>query len=517
MKWLLTLSLLLSFSAFAMTPKEFNKLSLEKRALILGEYKKFLLEYSKTVEITSAKPSNFFEFIESAYAAQYDCLYAGWPSTRVNGLCSTPRSNPAFQRESCGAGQMPCQPFLFGRGVCTPNATKEQKRSAFANCQKRFEEMGRSLRDVVEIVSDPENLNDAADLFELINRICTTGAQASTAMCANLKSRVADIVSAAVPRAFEKRDVVEAERNAVGTRAPDIRRPDAVTVAAESAGNVEALIRDLNDNTRCIACEAIREQTTDEPDTGPDPVETPQVATPGPATAFPRIWSGYDLAACGGSRGSPGGYDIKNLGSCQGNERVDAGYVFRPGPGNQFTNVQTRYPGGSQPGRFWELASRNQAFNETYLVMEEYGGGPDSHNVKSYMFLLPRTTVPSVRTEGNNIIATLPTGETVTMDKTTKEIKSGALTEGAIDLNTDRFQRRPPNINYNGTGISIRLDHRFEHPLTGTATATVKQGSKTCSIPRTAILDDEGRLKTETDAALVAVLNQSCRGGGFRL
>lgn len=187
------------------------------------------------------------------------------------------------------------------------------------------------------------------------------------------------------------------------------------------------------------------------------------------------------------------------------------------GNGHSHTNVQTRYPGGSNPGRFWELVSRNSAFNETYLMMEEYGGGPDSHNVKSFMFVIPRVTVPSVRVEGNNLIATLATGETVTMDKNTREIRSGALSEGPIDLNTDRFQRRPPNIHYSGTGISIRLDHRFEHPLTSSQTATVKQGNKTCTIPRASLFNSEGKLLTTSDAALLAVLNQGCRGGGFTL
>jgi hypothetical protein len=149
--------------------------------------------------------------------------------------------------------------------------------------------------------------------------------------------------------------------------------------------------------------------------------------------------------------------------------------------------------------------------------MEETAGGPDSHNVKSYMFVIPRVTVPSTRVEGNNIITTLATGETVTMDKTSRAILSGALTEGPIDLNTDRFQRKPPNIHYSGTGISIRLNHRYEHPLLSSETAVVKQGSKTCNVPRTAILDSQGKMKTNSDAALLAVINQHCRGGGFRL
>lgn len=532
MKWLLfLLSLLMSFSSFAISHKEFVKLPRESREKIMLAYRSFIGEYQKTIELSSVRKMNFPEFIQSAYAADYDCIYGGWPSNRINGLCSLPRSNPAFQRESCGAQQMPCQPLLFGRGVCVPSATRQQRNSSFANCQRQSSSMGRSIADVVEYISDPELSTEADELFRLVDEICTSGAQATTGMCRILKDRVASIKSERTP--------VEETRANVEDQSPE----DALLLATQNASSVEQLIQNLNTTTTCIACEALREQTTDEPEKAPVitpplqpeehlvveqprlPEESAQIApeeAPQPQTdgriPFPRIESGYDLATCGGTRGNPLGYEEKYLFNCSGgSERIPAGMAFRPGEGHPYMNVETRYPGGSKPGRFWEIDSRNQALNETYLMMEEYGGGPDSHNVKSFMFLLPRVTVPSVRAEGNNLIATLPTGETVTMDKTSKAITSGALTEGPIDLNTDRFQRRPPNINYTGSGISIRLDHRYEHPLTGSTTATVKQGSKTCTIQRTAILDEEGKLRTTSDAAFLAVINQNCRGGGFTL
>jgi hypothetical protein len=367
--------------------------------------------------------------------------------------------------------------------------------------------MGRTLANVVEYISDPEVSQDADELFRLVDEICRTGAQASTPMCANLKRRVEEIKNRRQPPVAAQAVVPRAEPR------------QALTVAVEDAAQITSTVQELNTTTRCESCEAQRVATVDEPERRQERVE-PQAADPGPTTAFPRIESGYTLSSCGSNRGTNDGYGIKFVKNCQGNDPgVQAGYNFTSHALTHphLAGIQSPYPGNGKPARFWDSISRNSALNETYLVMEETAGGPDSHNVKSYMFIIPRVTVPSVRVEGDNIITTLATGETVTMNKNSRAIISGALTEGPIDLNTDRFRRRPPNIHYSGTGISIRLDHRFEHPLVGSQTATVKQGSRTCTIPRASLFNADGKLMTTSDAALLAVLNQGCRGGGFRL
>lgn len=493
----------MSLSSYAISHKEFVELDRGSREEIIKAYKGFLSEYSKSVEVSSTEKLSFPEFIETAYAAEANCLYGGWPSKRVNGYCSLPLSNPSFKRESCGQGQMPCQPLLFGRGVCVGAATREQRRSAFANCQRKFESMGRNLASVVEYISDPELSQEADELFKLVDEICKSGAQASTPMCRNLEN------------------LVEKTRNnrkapaPVKALIPKPKPEQALTMAVESANSIEKSVQDLNSKTHCESCEAQKLATVDEPKISKP--EKNHHAGPVTHTAFPRLNSGYDLAACSSTRGTNDGYEVKSIGDCNSKEKVSAGYVFRPGTGHPHTNVQSPYPGGGKPARLWEMASRNEAFNESYLVMEELAGGPDSHDVKSYMFVIPRVTVPSVKVEGSNIIATLATGETVTMDKATRAITSGALTEGPLDLTTDRFKRRPPNIHYSGKGISIRLDHRYEHPLTSSQTATVKQGNKKCTIPRASLFDSEGKLLTSSDSALLAVLNKGCSGGGFVL
>ena len=521
MKWILSLTLFVSFSASAISHKEFVKLPRDNREQIMKAYQDFLKEYSKTIELSSAQKFKLPEFIETAHATgEANCFFAGWPSQRVNNRCSTP-SSPSFQRESCGSGQMPCQPMLFGRGMCVSSGSSEQRNRAYSSCVNKFHSENRSLASVVEYISDPQIAQEADELFRLADEVCTSGAQATTGMCTILKARVAAI--------REARGLVPSPAVArVLTPTPEA----ALVVAARDAGQVTGAVADLNGATRCLTCEAQREQTVDEPIRGParraPPEEEVAVGpiaepTPGPAGAYPRITSGYTLASCGSGQGTNDGYNIRRVTNCQNGDRgAPAGWTFTQDPATHpmLQGLRSPYP-GSTGGvtRFWEMVSRNEAFNETYLVIEEASGGPDSHNVKSYMFIIPRTTVPSVRVEGENIITTLPTGETVTMNKRSRAIISGALTEGPVDMGTDRFTRRPPNINYSGTGISIRLNHRFEHPLTSSETATVKQGNRSCNVPRTALFDSEGNMKSTTDASLVAVLNSSCRtpGAPFRI
>ncbi|MFL5784363.1 MAG: hypothetical protein ACJ76H_07145, partial [Bacteriovoracaceae bacterium] len=420
MKCFILLALIFSSSAFAISHKEFVKLPRAQREKIIVEYKNFLREYSKTVEVASIIPLSFPQFIEAAYASDADCVYGGWPSHRVKGLCSLPRTNPAFQKESCGEGEMPCQPLLFSRGVCVPNLTRAQKRSAFANCEKKTEEMGKKISDVVEYISDPEVSQEADELFRLVDEICKTGAQASTPMCRNLRARVAEI-KAARPKVTERRP----------PQTPPQTPQVALTVAATGLSQVNRVVSDLNSTTRCETCDAMRANTVDEPER--TPAATTPLPEPIPAnnTSYPRINSEFDLADCEGLNGTTNGYFIGYIHKCSNkNDDIPSGWTFYQTDQDQYLNVQSPYPNGAAPTRKLSMVSINNAFNETYLNIEETGGGPDSHDVKSYMFVIPRKTVPSVRTEGNNLILTLPTGETVTMDKNSRAILGGPLTEG---------------------------------------------------------------------------------------
>ncbi len=229
--------------------------------------------------------------------------------------------------------------------------------------------------------------------------------------------------------------------------------------------------------------------------------------------AFLLVNSGIPVAC--GSGTSRDGYEETRIMDCtRDNREYPSGFRFRAQHENPFTaDARSPYANGSKPGRMIEFVSRNHALNETYLYMSDTAGGPDSHDQKSVMFLLPRSVIPSVQTIGNEVHVTMSTGEKVVFDKRTNQIKSGALREGPLDLTADRFRRQPPNVQYSGTGVSIKLSHRFEDPLQFTETAEVKQGSRSCRVPRATLLDTQGKLKTQNDRELMRVLNQSCPSG----
>ncbi len=229
-----------------------------------------------------------------------------------------------------------------------------------------------------------------------------------------------------------------------------------------------------------------------------------------PSPAFTSVRSGIPVA-CGGN--SPrDGYSLSTVVDCtRDNKEYPGGIMVRAKAGHPYIgNARSLYPDGGPVERSIEFVSRNGALNETYLRLEDLAGGPDSHDMKSKIFLLPRKNIPQVETRGEDVFVKMSTGEQVVFDKRTGAIKSGALREGPIDLTTDRFRRTPPNVQYTGTGISIRLNHRFEEPTISSVSAEVKQGGRSCTIPRAQLFDVRGQLISTSDAQFVQAINQSC-------
>ena len=232
--------------------------------------------------------------------------------------------------------------------------------------------------------------------------------------------------------------------------------------------------------------------------------------------AFSQVTSGIPIACASSS--SRDGYEEMNVVDCTRDNRVyPGGYRFRARDGHPLISARSPYPNGGPPGRVIEFWSRDNSLNETYLYLNDTAGGPDSHDMKSAMFILPRKVIPSVRVNGNDVEMTMTTGEKVVFDKRTSAIKSGALREGPSDLTTDRFRRQSPNVHYSGSGISVRLNHRYLDPLLSGETAEIKQGNKTCRVQRSILFDNNGKLKSQSDAQFVRAINQNCPDQGFRI
>jgi hypothetical protein len=144
-----------------------------------------------------------------------------------------------------------------------------------------------------------------------------------------------------------------------------------------------------------------------------------------------------------------------------------------------------------------ELHSTQNALNDTYLSISD-----TSSKVVSTIFILPRRVLPSVLEDEETLKVTLPTGEQVIMDKNTRKILTGAMTEAGPA--------------YSGTGISIRLEAEGE-PQKKAESAVIKQGDKTCTIPRTKLFSNEGRLASNSDSELHRTIKLACPGILFTL
>lgn len=226
---------------------------------------------------------------------------------------------------------------------------------------------------------------------------------------------------------------------------------------------------------------------------------------------YPRLETGI-ARICGVSQ-EEDGFEKRYIFNCKEDyskdTRIPAGYGFSSKAGHPYTQVRSPYPRG-KVARSIDMISRNHALNETYLYIIDFAGGPDSHDMKSVIYLLPRTDIPTVNVIGNEVELLLPTGERANFDAETGAIKGGVLKEGPLDLTKDYRKRRAPNVHYTGDFISIRLDHAFEEPTIGSATALVQQKEKSCTIARSKLFSKQGKLLTKSDDELLEVLNAEC-------
>jgi len=160
--------------------------------------------------------------------------------------------------------------------------------------------------------------------------------------------------------------------------------------------------------------------------------------------------------------------------------------------------------------REWKFISRDDSKRETFLwITDEAGSGKLSERMDTMIVFIPRKVKPSIKLIGEEVHVSLATGESIVFDKKTKVVKSGVLKEGKVDLNPDRFKRKFAPINYEGSGIALRIDHRGEDPRVFAKMVSISQKGKNCQIPR-AELWDNVNFKFSDDSKLVEFLNKKC-------
>lgn len=181
--------------------------------------------------------------------------------------------------------------------------------------------------------------------------------------------------------------------------------------------------------------------------------------------------------------------------------------------------------------RTFQFQFDDRARSDMKIMVVDAPDDTTSHTTYSIMLFFPRSVLPSIKKEGNELHVTLPNKEIVKYDATTKEVIGGVFTEGKMAQGGNK-KALPPNIKYTGNGVMIRADKSGDLPYgdiensrgraPSITIATVsKKGFKDCKIPSKDIwyTDYEKSnvlIKPEyaTDAGLDSFIKKKC---GFSL
>lgn len=149
-----------------------------------------------------------------------------------------------------------------------------------------------------------------------------------------------------------------------------------------------------------------------------------------------------------------------------------------------------------KPGFFvsrdFEFTFEGVARSDMGLLVWDSPDDNESHGHLKLMTFFPRDIMPAIRYESDSekdiMIVTLPTREEVIFNGKTREIISGALSEGPI-RQTSSGAAMSPDVQYTGSGVVVEASALANWPVgfEGEASAKMvtikKKGFKTCSVP----------------------------------
>jgi hypothetical protein len=185
-------------------------------------------------------------------------------------------------------------------------------------------------------------------------------------------------------------------------------------------------------------------------------------------------------------------------------------------------------PGGG-PDRGFSFNFTSRARQDIYLDITDAPTDRLSELMSSYFYFFPRKYIPAIKVLDDKFIVTLPTGEEVEFNGSSKEIVGGVLKEGLpIDQGPDRFKRKFPDIKYTGSGVMLRADRRGEDPRIASNGAiptakAIKVSSDNCSvskpceclIPKTKLWEQGGQVHFlfKSDEEFNNFLKSQCKFG----
>jgi hypothetical protein len=476
------------FAGELITLQEFQKLDAKKQVQILKAYKAFVKEVLKNENETEELTAKIRLFlIDQAFAADtFNCFYAGWPSlkktTTTNGqkktYCSSPmKSNPQYKKlsESCGKGEMLCQPVLFGSYVCIDVKTQAQRNAAFSQCQKKFEKSGKTMEDLSKELSKADVAPLADELFALVHDICKSGFQSKSGMCTNLKKNVAAIQANKTSTV----KVVDAGKEVVD----EVLKTEIIK-SVEKVKDVRIETVDVNRKITCTQCEQMKKIEQD------DEVRFPYEAS-GPIDQ--SLTTAKDYCA-GGQKGTElekyfqsaystpddeVGVNITYLEKSKNtaNRTVNGHDVDADKMGKSYTYIED---GVEYPVDEMELMYPTRSYQQEFLgrgkevtfeiidspIREEFVNKKLTQRFRStdmritqYAFF-PRTLIPAIKKRDDKLIMKLTTGEDIVIDAKTGRIAGGVAKDVAPK---NQIEVRPTNkrtfpdsdFSYQGEGLYI--------------------------------------------------------------
>lgn len=519
-KLITVLLFLCSFSSWSQTSTgrhAWKVTSKYGKVQLLSGYQAFYNELSQkeaaTYEEWKLRQTTMWNlFINEAWATEgMNCIYAGWPSKRVSNLCSSPgRNNPDYDNGNCSANQMHCQPMMFGKGLCVPTGTQQQRSLAFSNCTKKFAASKKTMEDVVNEVKADNKEAQLLELMDFADKICTEGKQASTPMCRNLKATVEKLRHFDVKVKEEKKPEIKTEETKPDETKTEEKKPDETEIVVKTEPIVvidgekitdEEQKKVLIDSVELVnkGIVEIKEEVSIidcPPETKGKPFdrEEPRPINLEYTTTRPGTDPAWDMTYKKDMNEAdlrPTGFVLTNVGP-----NKMAGTPLDP---------------EEKVMREWRFVSDDNSQQESYLwVTDDAGSGRLSQLMESVVMLVPRKMKPDVAVINGDVHVTLATGEKVVFDKETKEVKAGVIKERPVDLNPDRFNRKPAPLDYNGTGISIRVDRRGEDPRLIKGNAVITQNGKKCEVPAGQLWSGDTSFRYKNDNDLVNFLNRKC-------
>ncbi len=494
-------------SAFASPGREaWKEADLAGKIFLLEEYKVFYQEIGKTESLADFEAQASFRwnefFMSSAWASEnLNCFYAGWPSRRVNNVCSSPaRNNPDYQVGACSSGELQCQPLFFGKDLCAPVRTQAERNSAFANCERKFQESGRSPTDVISEIQAGGKEPALLELIGAADRICGEGQQQGSGICRRIQAAV-NRVRSGPSEAGPSRPGTASRPPSDGPTPPARNRARATRPQTSEA--VEAVNRRPQGSTPTTIGPAIRRpsQTQEQLEqavtvanrglqqvNGGDDCEVEQAGQPfereeprnfQTVSVGTQLTDGWDTLVTESNIGQvPRGFQIVNR-----------------GPNDIVGNNQLRE---------WQFISSDNSRRETYMTIGDGVDGRVSSNLESVIVLIPRRVQPKVESLGDVVRVTLATGERVIFDKASGRVLRGAFRENRVT------QGNFNNVAYTGTGISIRINKRAGDPRESQGQATITQNGRTCQVPTSQLWNQNTNFRYSDDRQLVQFLNQRC-------